>query len=1173
MSDETKDPELQTWIDPELEARVVAWVLGEASEFEAAELARIIAEKPELRVFQRRIETVHGLVAAASRLEIDPMRLAPERREKLLERLGAKNWEAAAVLAMPQEPAKARKPFWKSAVQIAACLAFLALLASITLPSYNSVRTRAVETELANMAAQKALAAEAAKDDQQAAQEIASAPAPSVSPIQLTQLNALKALASQQRDQDVADDFQAGQAGQWTAQKLAQAPQFREAGTLVSNPANSDRDEAVRQLAEEAKRNEQNGQFDRASRDYDRILNVDPYNVAARKGQEAANAARNGQSLEAYAETRSEVLWKTDNGWAMPDHKFGVREAENFSPAQTDVRHTEYIINKLNRIIIPKIEFRDATVREALDFLKEKSVQLDTEEPDPTRRGVNIVDEINPDGVMGQDASAAASTPSIPGLAAAPQSSPSGNNGEAHLTLALSNVPLGEALKYVASLANLKLKVDPYAVALVPPAVNTDELITKEYAVPPGFISSTQATGGNGTFHAPAGGGSGDASGAGAAIPTRQSVMDYLTANGVKFPPGANAEYFPATGKLIVHNTQPNLELADSLVEPVGVPAPQATAGSATNAQGETEPASPGLDEPALAAPVAAPAANGQVQAGAPGNPNAVYMQEEVSQNIGWGSGLGGGASAAPTGMIDSKDMANSLQPHARFNLGTQVATVDQDSNATGNMRALQNAGTMQFQAQQQRVPILGDIPAMGMAFKKAAKQQAAIPVQDEISASDQPFSTFSLHVSDVSFLLAQAELAQGQLPDRDSVRPEEFYNAFDYGDPAPGPGEQIACRIEQAAHPVFQQRNLVRIAMKVAATGRGAGQPLRLTVLLDTSGSMEREDRAASVQRAMRVLTSLLGPNDAITLIGFAREPRLLAEEVPGDQAGKLVDIVKRTPPQGGTNMEEALKLASQLALRHYQDGGQNRVVVLTDGAANLGDADPVQLSNIVANLRQKGVSFDACGVGANGLNDDILEALTRKGGGRYYFLNKPEDADAGFAQELAGAFRPAAENVKMQVRFNPDRVGKYRLIGFDKNRLNQEDFRNDQVTAAQLASEEAAVALYQVQVMPDGDGELGEVFVRFRDPADGRMVEQSWTIPYDPQTPELDKASPSMRLAATASLLAEKLRGGAVAEAIDLDALEPVVTQLRGEYSQQQRVQQLVAMFEQARRMTSQK
>jgi len=457
--------------------------------------------------------------------------------------------------------------------------------------------------------------------------------------------------------------------------------------------------------------------------------------------------------------------------------------------------------------------------------------------------------------------------------------------------------------------------------------------------------------------------------------------------------------------------------------------------------------------------------------------------------------------------------------------------------------------------------------------LESAEQQRATPPAQEEVSATDQPYSTFSLHVSDVSFLLAKDALARGEMPDCDSIRPEEFYNAFDYGDPAPAPGEKIACRIEQAAHPVLQQRNLVRIAMKVAATGRGQGQPLRLTVLLDTSGSMEREDRAASVRKALEVLTSLLGPQDAVTLIGFARQPRLLAEEVPGDQAGKLADIAAHTPSEGGTNMEEAIKTASELALRHFKAGGQNRVVMLTDGAANLGDADPAQLGKLVEQLRQKGVSFDACGVGADGLNDDILEALTRKGGGRYYFLNKPEDADEGFARQLAGAFRPAAENVKMQVRFNPSRVGKYRLIGFEKHRLNQEDFRNDKVTAAQLAAEEAAVALYQVQVLPEGEGELGEVFVRFRDPADGRMVEQSWTIPYDPHAPALDKAAPSMQLAATASLLAEKLRGGAAADVVDLDAIEPLVAQLRGHYGEQARVQDLVTMFEEARRMTPRK
>ena len=446
------------------------------------------------------------------------------------------------------------------------------------------------------------------------------------------------------------------------------------------------------------------------------------------------------------------------------------------------------------------------------------------------------------------------------------------------------------------------------------------------------------------------------------------------------------------------------------------------------------------------------------------------------------------------------------------------------------------------------------------------------VPADEEKSASKEPVSTFSLHVSDVSFRLAQDALARGEVPDPSRIRPEEFYNAFDYGDPAPSMAEKVSCRIEQAADPAKQQRNLVRIAMRVPATGHGAGQPLRLTVLLDTSGSMEREDRAAAVHRAMAVLVSLLGPRDQITLVAFARQPRLLAERVAGDKASQLLDIIAHTPSEGGTNLEEALKLAGELARRQFLARAQNRIVVLTDGAANLGNADPGQLAASITALRQEGISFDACGVGIDGINDEVLEALTRKGAGRYYVVDTPESADAGFARQLAGGFRPAAENVKVQVRFNPARVGAYRLIGFEQHRLNEADFRNDKVEAAALAAGEAAVALYEIEPLPQGEGELGEVFVRFRDTAAGAMVERSWTLPYDPYAPALDRASPTMQLAGASALMAEKLRGGAAADAIRLDQLAPIVNALRGRYAQEARVQALVAMFEEMRRLEKQ-
>jgi Ca-activated chloride channel family protein len=220
-----------------------------------------------------------------------------------------------------------------------------------------------------------------------------------------------------------------------------------------------------------------------------------------------------------------------------------------------------------------------------------------------------------------------------------------------------------------------------------------------------------------------------------------------------------------------------------------------------------------------------------------------------------------------------------------------------------------------------------------------------------------------------------------------------------------------------------------------------------------------------------------------------------------------------------------------------------------------------------MVEKMREQGIAFDACGVGADGLNDEILESLTRKGDGRYYFLDKPEDADEGFARQIAGALRPAAKNVKVQVEFNPDRVGRYKLYGFEKHELKKEDFRNDSVDAAEMAAEEAGVAMYQVETLPEGEGPVGTVSVRFQDVATGEMVERTWDIPYEAQPKRLDEADGKIRLAATAALLGERLKGSAVGEAVDLGELAVSARTLPPLYPHQSRVRQLVEMTEAAR------
>jgi Mg-chelatase subunit ChlD len=481
-------------------------------------------------------------------------------------------------------------------------------------------------------------------------------------------------------------------------------------------------------------------------------------------------------------------------------------------------------------------------------------------------------------------------------------------------------------------------------------------------------------------------------------------------------------------------------------------------------------------------------------------------------------------------------------------------------NKATADKDIRQEVDEEQTKALEELEDIKGFLSKPNLKAYSAQKAPLTLP---EIFASQEPYSTFSLRVSDNAFRIAQAAMAQNQRPAAESVRVEEFYNAFDYGDPVPTAKEPVAASMEQAAHPILPQRNLLRIGLRTAAAGRGAGQPLHLTLLVDQSGSMSRGDRSDALLASVKELSTLLNAQDQISVIGFSRTPRLLAEKVPGDQHARLIELLARTPSDGGTNLEEALKLGEVVAKRNHLVGAQNRLLLLTDGAANLGNADPDRLAAWVKTLRQQNIAFDIAGIGTDGLNDPLLVEIARNGNGRYYVMNNATHAKQQFATQLAGAFRPAAENVKVQVQFNPQRVGKYQLIGFEKDRLRTEDFRNDKVDAAEMAAAEAGQALYQIELLPEGTGDVGEVSVRFRDVATQQMVERKWTIRYDPTTPAFDNATPTMQLAGLAMLSAQKLQGGAAAPMIRFSEMQEPLRNVRDEFSSNQRVGELLEMI----------
>jgi general secretion pathway protein D len=314
------------------------------------------------------------------------------------------------------------------------------------------------------------------------------------------------------------------------------------------------RDEVTRLLGE-ASGYAESGRNDLALRRYESVLTIDPYNTAARKGMESIHNSGMKYADEAYNETRSRMLWQVEKSWERSPRKSKQGRTTESTGRQQDVRGTDQIIEKLNSIVIDKIDLSDSPISEAVEYLKQKSVALD-----PNKKGVNIFLKLAQPGASLPTTQAASSSP----VPQQPVPVASGPSTEPHLTLSLNHVPLYVALDYIAKLSNLKLKIDPYAVSIVPLSEPTDVMVTKEYQVPPTFIppKSLDATGG-----LPQPGAAGVPDPNKARVAQRMDAKDYLVSQGVEFPPGSSANYLAAGSKLVIRNTRDNIDVIDSLVD------------------------------------------------------------------------------------------------------------------------------------------------------------------------------------------------------------------------------------------------------------------------------------------------------------------------------------------------------------------------------------------------------------------------------------------------------------------------------------------------------------------------------------------------------------------------------------------------------------------------------
>ena len=360
--------------------------------------------------------------------------------------------------------------------------------------------------------------------------------------------------------------------------------------------------EEVKKLLSDADGYYNSGRYDLAFKKYEQVLNLDPYNVAARRGEEKINLTKTHYGEEAYNETRSQQLWQVQKGWEEPVRPYGQTVGAITDAFTKDATGTARITRKLNTIIIPRIEFRDASVREAIEFLRQQA-----EANDPAtdgRKGVDIVLRLTTLGrpaetittptttTVVSPASPATgvprdtTTPAAPLVPATTISTPSISSADARITITLNEIPLAEALRYIANQAGLKVKVEPYAVSIIPISEQSNDLLTKEYRVPPGFISGSLNASAT-SLNQPAAGAKGALPATGTAKDTQESTggrllvnregaKEFLENQGVSFAvPGSSANFLPQTSRLIVRNTADNLELVDAIVEQANVSGPK----------------------------------------------------------------------------------------------------------------------------------------------------------------------------------------------------------------------------------------------------------------------------------------------------------------------------------------------------------------------------------------------------------------------------------------------------------------------------------------------------------------------------------------------------------------------------------------------------------------------
>ena len=330
---------------------------------------------------------------------------------------------------------------------------------------------------------------------------------------------------------------------------------------------------------------------------------------------------------------------------------------------------------------------------------------------------------------------------------------------------------------------------------------------------------------------------------------------------------------------------------------------------------------------------------------------------------------------------------------------------------------------------------------------------------------AEAPVSTFSIDVDTAAYANVRRFLNDGQLPPKDAVRVEELVNYFDYNYALPqSRAEPFRSTVAVVPSPWSKDRQILHIGLQGYDLPRSEQPPLNLVFLIDTSGSMQSPDKLELAKKAMNLLVDQLRPQDRVSVVAYAGSAGAVLEPTDGRSKLKVRCALEALQSGGSTAGGQGLALAYALAQQNFDTRAVNRVVLLTDGDFNVGISDPSKLTDFVADKRKTGVYLSVYGFGRGNYNDTLMQALAQNGNGTAAYVDTFEEARKLFRDDFSGSLFPIADDVKIQIEFNPAQVSEYRLIGYETRMLAREDFNNDQVDAGEVGSGVSVTALYEI-------------------------------------------------------------------------------------------------------------